>query len=154
MDRIVAGILPLQRTGPLKYIRSMDKARVLLLIAAGSLAAGTAVAHHSFTAVYDAAKPVTLTGVVTSVEWMNPHAHFFLDVRNEQGAVENWDFELSSPNGLMRRGWTRKSLNTGDTVTVEGFLSRDGSRRVNTRTVTRADGTRMFTGDADQGGLR
>jgi DNA/RNA endonuclease YhcR with UshA esterase domain len=126
---------------------------VLLLIAA-SFPAGTAVAHHSFTAVYDAAKPVTLTGVVTSVEWTNPHAHFFLDVENEQGTVENWDFELNSPNGLMRLGWTRKSLNTGDIVTVEGFVARDGSRRVNTRTVTRADGTKMFTGEADQGTLR
>jgi hypothetical protein len=127
---------------------------LLLLIAAGSFAASTAVAHHSFTAVYDSAKPVTLTGVVTSVEWLNPHAHFFLDVKNQQGAVENWDFELNSPNGLMRQGWTRKSLNAGDTVTVEGFLARDGSRRVNTRTVTRADGTKMFAGEADQGGLR
>jgi hypothetical protein len=127
---------------------------MLALIVAGSLAASTAVAHHSFTAVYDAAKPVTLTGVVTSVEWLNPHAHFFLDVKNEQGAVENWDFELNSPNGLMRLGWTRKSLNTGDTVTVEGILARDGSRRVNTRTVTRADGTKMFTGEVEQGGVR
>lgn len=132
----------------------MERAKLLLLVAAGTFAAGTAAAHHSFTAVYDAAKPVTLTGVVTSVEWMNPHAHFFLDVTNERGVVESWDFELNSPNGLMRLGWTRKSLSTGDTVTVEGFLARDGSRRVNTRTVTRADGTQMFTGDAEQGGLR
>jgi hypothetical protein len=131
----------------------VERAGVLLLIAAGSFAASTAVAHHSFAAVYDSAKPVTLTGVVTSVEWLNPHVHFFIDVKNEQGAVENWDFELNSPNGLMRQGWTRKSLNSGDTVTVEGFLARDGSRRVNTRTVTRADGTKMFAGDAnaDQG---
>jgi hypothetical protein len=127
--------------------------KVILLIAA-SFAAGTALAHHSFAAVYDSAKPVTLTGVVTSVEWLNPHVHFFLDVTNEQGAVERWDFELNSPNGLMRQGWTRKSLNAGDTVTVEGSLARDGSRRVNTRTVTRADGTKMFTGEADQGGPR
>jgi hypothetical protein len=127
---------------------------VLLLLAAASLATSTTVAHHSFTAIYDAEKPVTLTGVVTSVEWMNPHAHFFLDVKTEHGTVENWDFELNSPNGLMRSGWTRKSLSTGDTVTVEGFLARDGSRRVNTRTVTRADGTKMFAGEAEEGELR
>jgi hypothetical protein len=132
----------------------MQRARELLLVAAAAFATGTAVAHHSFTAVYDSAKPITLTGVVTAMEWTNPHAHFFVDVKNEQGAVENWDFELNSPNGLMRLGWTRKSLSAGDTVTVEGFLARDGSRRVNTRTVTRADGTKMFTGDGDQGGLR
>jgi hypothetical protein len=132
----------------------MGTAKVLVLAAAASLAAGTAVAHHSFAAVYDALKPVTLTGVVTGIEWTNPHAHFFVDVKNAQGDVENWDFELSSPNGLMRQGWTRKSLSAGDTVTVDGFLARDGSRRVNTRTVTRADGTKMFTGDGEQGGLR
>jgi hypothetical protein len=154
MPRIVQGFRPLQGTGPLKYIRSMKKAKVLLLLAAASFTAGTALAHHSFAAVYDAAKPITLTGVVTGMEWTNPHAHFFVDVKNEQGAVENWDFELNSPNGLMRSGWTRKSLSAGDTVTVEGFLARDGSRRVNTRSVTRADGTKMFTGNGDQGGLR
>jgi hypothetical protein len=124
------------------------------LLTVSGLAAGAAAAHHSFAAIYDAQKPVTLSGTVTGVEWTNPHAHFFVDVENEQGVVENWDFELNSPNGLMRLGWTRKSLTAGDEVTVEGFLARDGSRRVNTRSVTRADGTKMFTGDAEQGGLR
>jgi hypothetical protein len=128
--------------------------KLLTLISVASLAAGTAAAHHSFVAVYDTGKVITLSGVVTSVEWMNPHAHFFLDVKNEQGVVENWDFELSSPNGLMRLGWTRKSLNAGDEVTVEGYGARDGSRSVTTRVVTRADGTKMFTGQPDQGGLQ
>jgi hypothetical protein len=132
----------------------MDRATVSLLVVAAGFAASAALAHHSFTAVYDAAKPITLTGVVTGMEWTNPHVHFFVDVKNEQGAVENWDFELNSPNGLMRLGWTRKSLSAGDTVTVEGFLARDGSRRVNTGSVTRADGTKMFTGRGDQGGLQ
>jgi hypothetical protein len=111
-------------------------------------------AHHSFAAVYDSEKPITLHGVVTQVEWLNPHAHFYVDVQNEDGGVENWDFELASPNGLMRLGWTRKSLNSGDAVTVEGFVARDGSRRVNTRSVTMADGSKMFGGAPVQGGLR
>ena len=132
----------------------MQRARLLLMAAAACLAAGTTAAHHSFAAIYDVQKPVTLTGVVTGVEWTNPHALFYLDVKNDQGVVENWAFELNSPNGLMRLGWTRKSLGAGDVVTVEGFLARDGSRRVNTRSVTRADGTKMFTGDPEQGGLR
>lgn len=127
----------------------------ICLLAAGLvLGADPLIAHHSFAAVYDAAKSVTLSGVVTQVEWLNPHAHFFIDVENEQGIVENWDFELNSPNGLMRLGWTRKSLVPGDAVTVEGFLARDGSNRVNTRAVTMDDGSKIFSGERDSGGLQ
>ena len=128
--------------------------KLLLALIGSTVLAAAAAAHHSFAAIYDPQKPVTVTGVVTGVEWLNPHAHFFVDVENEEGVAENWDFELASPNGLMRLGWTRNSLKPGDEVTVEGFLARDGSNRVNTRNVTLADGRKMFTGDAVQGGLR
>ena len=125
-----------------------------IAITSSTFLVGPAAAHHSFAAEFDRNLPVTVTGTVTKVEWMNPHARFYLDAKNEAGETVNWDFELASPNGLMRIGWTRKSLSAGDQITVDGFLARDGSHRVNTRSVTRADGTKMFSGDRTQGGLQ
>jgi hypothetical protein len=115
-------------------------------------AAVPALAHHSFAAEYDSAKPVTLTGTVTKVEWMNPHARFYLDVKDEAGKVTNWEFELGSPNGLMRRGWTRNSLKEGDTITVAGSLAKDGSKLANARTVKLSDGREVFAGSATETG--
>jgi DNA/RNA endonuclease YhcR with UshA esterase domain len=116
------------------------------------VAAVPAVAHHSFAAEYDAAKPVTLTGTVTKVEWMNPHARFYIDVKDDTGKVSNWEFELGSPNGLMRRGWTRNSLKEGDVVTVAGSLAKDGSKLANARTIKLADGRQVFAGSATETG--
>ena len=109
--------------------------------------------HHSFAAEYDANKPVTLTGTVTKVEWMNPHARFYIDVTDPSGAVSNWELELGSPNGLMREGWTRSSLKKGDVVTVTGSLAKDGSRLANARNITLADGTRVL-GASSQGAVK
>ena len=106
------------------------------------------VAHHSFAAEYDANKPVTLKGTVTKIEWMNPHARFYVDVKDEQGKVVNWNLELASPNVLVRNGWSRKSLNVGDEVTVEGSLAKDGSKMANARIVRLADGRRVFAGSS------
>jgi Family of unknown function (DUF6152) len=106
------------------------------------------MAHHSFTAEYDATKPIELTGTVTKVEWMNPHARFYLDVKDASGTVTNWELELGSPNGLMRLGWTRHSLKPGDVVTVSGSLAKDGSKLANARKVTLADGRKVFAGSA------
>jgi len=106
------------------------------------------MAHHSFTAEYDATKPITLTGSVTKVEWMNPHARFYIDVKDDSGTVTNWELELGSPNALMRLGWTRHSLDTGQVVTVEGSLAKDGSKLANARKVTLADGRKVFAGSA------
>jgi len=115
--------------------------RTMLLIL-GSLAmgivlgAGTAVAHHSFAAEFDITKPVTLLGNVTKIEWTNPHAYLFIDVKDPQtGAVTNWEIEMGSPNGLTRLGWTRTLLKTGDGVTVEGSLGRNKPNLANARSV-------------------
>ena len=106
------------------------------------------LAHHSFAAEYDVNKPVTLKGAVTKVEWTNPHARFYVDVKDDKGVVTNWNLELASPNVLTRNGWSRKSLNVGDVVTVQGSLAKDGSKMANARLVTLPDGKKVFAGSS------
>jgi hypothetical protein len=123
------------------------KARALLLAGASFLVwAVPVLAHHSFGAEYDADKPIELKGVVTRVEWMNPHARFYVDVKDENGQVTNWNLELASPNVLIRNGWRRTSLQIGDQVTVDGSLAKDGSKMANARSVVLADGRKVFAG--------
>lgn len=110
------------------------------------LSTGAILAHHSFAAEYDAKKPATISGTVTKVEWTNPHVRFFLDVKDPAGAVANWEFTMGAVNGLMRRGWTTKMLNPGDSITVDGYLARDGSHLANARIVTLSDGRKMSGG--------
>jgi hypothetical protein len=103
------------------------------------------VAHHSFSAEFDASKPFKMTGTVTKVEWMNPHTFFYIDVTDEKTKkVTNWAMEMGSPNGLMRAGWTRNTMKIGDAVTVEGSLAKDGSPTGNARSVMTSDGKRLF----------
>ena len=119
----------------------------LAVVAAGAcmlLAGVPAIAHHSFAAEFDASKPVKLTGTVTKIEWMNPHAYFYIDVKDESGKVTNWGMEMGSPNGLMRQGWSRNSMKIGDEVTVEGSRAKDGSNTANARAVSLANGQRLF----------
>jgi hypothetical protein len=98
-------------------------------------------AHHSFAAEFDAAKPVTLTGTVTKVEWTNPHTWFYLDVKDETtGEVRSWGLEMGSPNALSNLGWTRNTLKVGDRVTVNGYLAKSGKPRANARSVKVSDG--------------
>ncbi len=102
-------------------------------------------AHHSWTADYDGAKPVTVKGVVSKVEWTNPHTWFYIDVKDQTGKVTNWGLEMGSPNGLMRNGWTRNSMKIGHEVTVEGSRARDGSNHANARAVIlKSTGQRLF----------
>ena len=129
------------------------KFRMRHLLAWASLGAvAPAFAHHSFAAEYDAAKPVTLTGTVTKVEWTNPHARFYIDVKNADGTMTNWNLELASPNYLKRAGWSSESLKQGDVVTVDGSLARSGANMANARSVTLADGRKVFARAATDNG--
>src|SRR5262245_42448159 len=119
-----------------------------LIVIALLAAAIPVLAHHSFAAQYDRAKLVTLTGPVTKVDWINPTASFIMDVKYASGKVANWEIELASPNGLMRRGWTRNSLKLGAPVTVNGSAAKDGSNLANASTVTLSDGKRVFAGSS------
>jgi len=121
-------------------------------IIAGLGLSAAASAHHSFAAQYDANKPVMLTGKVTKVEWTNPHARFYMDVKGDDGNVVSWNLELASPNVLKRAGWSSTSLKQGDEVTIEGSLARSGANMANARTVVLANGQRVFArGTSDAG---
>ena len=94
-------------------------------------------AHHSFSAEFDAAKPITITGIVTKVEWTNPHVWFYVNVKDPKtGEVTNWGAEMGPPHGLQRRGWRRETLKIGEQVTVVGSMAKNGTKRMNARTVT------------------
>jgi hypothetical protein len=122
-----------------------------LALTATVLAALPVYAHHSFSAVYDPEKPVTLTGKVTKVEWTNPHIFIYIDVPDEKtGEAVNWSLEIGSPNALLRLGWKRDSLKTGDMISAEGYLARDGSPSASaTKSILMVEtGQRMLAGTA------
>jgi Family of unknown function (DUF6152) len=105
-----------------------------------------ALAHHSFSAVFDDKKPLKLTGTVTKLEWQNPHTWFYMDVKDDTGKTTNWGMEMGSPNLLIRSGWNRNSMKIGDQVTIEGFRARDGSNNGNAQIVILTNtGQRLFT---------
>lgn len=130
------------------------KGKVLtILFAAIALAASAmpVLAHHSFAAEFDSSKPVNFTGVVTKVEWMNPHVYFYVDVKDPKtGKVANWGCEMGSPNGLARQGWTRSTLKIGMVITVEGAQAKDASNIANARNVT-VDGKKLGAASSEAG---
>ena len=128
--------------------------RIVFLLAA-LIAAAPAFAHHSFAAEYDGDKPITLKGVVTKVEWENPHMHFYLDVTDDKGKIEAWKFEGFPPNMLVRQGWKREAtLKIGDTVTVFAWRARNGLNLAHSREITFADGKKILSGPpAGTGGI-
>lgn len=103
-------------------------------------------AHHSFAAEFDEAKPIKLEGTVTKMEWINPHSWIHIDVLGDDGKAVSWMIEAGTPNTMVRRGFTRKSLEPGAQIVVEGFLSRDGQNRANGYSITFTDGRKLFVG--------
>jgi len=114
----------------------------ILFLANGS----SALAHHAFSNEFDESKPLTLQGVVTRVDWENPHVHYYIDVASPDGTLVNWACETGGPNRLARRGWTRDSLKPGDKVIVHGFPAKDSSHSIDGRHVTLANGQKIFSG--------
>jgi Family of unknown function (DUF6152) len=109
------------------------------------------VAHHSFSAEYDAKAPVSFKGYVTKLEWMNPHVWFYVDVKDDKGNVTaKWDCEAGNPNALARQGWRRDSLKVGDLITVEGSRAKDGSFTMNARSIVLASGKRVLAGSSGE----
>jgi len=115
------------------------------------LTARPVVAHHAFNAEFDAKRPVKFKGTVTKMVWVNPHAWIYVDVKKADGSVEEWMVEAGTPNTLLRRGFTKQSLQAGTEITVDGYQSKDGSLRVNGRDVTLPNGQTLFLGSSGTG---
>ena len=130
--------------------RAVRAAAVVVVVMLMGLYPGQAFAHHSFSAEFDASNPFKMTGVVTKLEWANPHTYFYLDVTDEKsGTVTNWSMEMGNPNALLRAGWSRTTMKPGDKVTVEGSLAKDGSPAGNARVVVMTEtGKRLFAGSS------
>ncbi|HEY8520535.1 MAG TPA: DUF6152 family protein [Gammaproteobacteria bacterium] len=120
----------------------------MVAVALGCLQASPSLAHHSFSAEFSRDLPIEVTGIVSKVEWTNPHARFYVEAEDENGERVTWDFELTTPNLLMRKGWKRDSLKPGDEVTVTGWRARNAPHVGNAASVTLKDGRKLFTGSA------
>ena len=131
------------------------RSRLFGVVAGAAFAVAAAavpvIAHHSFAAEFDAKKPVKLRGVVTKMEWINPHSWIHIDVKTPDGKVEQWMVEGGAPNALLRRGWNKNSLLPGTEIYVEGFQAKDGALRANGRDITFPDGKKLFVGSSGTG---
>jgi hypothetical protein len=133
----------------------MNYMKHALLVLFGGVCLGSAIptgAHHSFAAEFDRDSPIELSGVVTQVQWQNPHAYFYIDVETSDGGFENWAISLGSPNALARRGWNRGTLQIGDEIRITGWRALDGSLKANAGSVARASGEVLFEGSNAPGG--
>jgi uncharacterized protein DUF6152 len=129
------------------------KSKFLAAGAVLALAAAVPVlAHHSFAAEFDASKAIRLTGTLTKIEWTNPHSYFYVDVKDEKGQIANWGCEGAGPGALSRRGFKRGDIKIGDTLIVDGYRAKDGSRLIDARRVTLPDGRNIYGGTPGDGG--
>jgi len=118
------------------------------------LAAVPSLAHHAFSAEFDAKRPVTLRGTVVKVEWINPHSWFHVDVKQPDGKVQRWMVEAGNPNNLFRRGWSKDVISPGMEIVIDGYQAKDASRRANGRDLTFPDGRKLFMGSSGTGAPR
>jgi len=135
-----------------KILRHINLGRLAVIAIAAVLGFFPLKAHHSFAAEFDGHAVIRLTGVLTKVDWSNPHTYFYVDVKDENGAILNWGCEAGSPGALSRRGLKKIDLKIGDTIVVDGYRAKDGSRLVDARRVTLSDGRTLFGGSAGDGG--
>jgi hypothetical protein len=131
----------------------MKATKMVFAVGILGLAIGApAIAHHSFAAEFDASKAIRLTGSLTKIEWTNPHSYFYLDVKDEKGVVANWACEGAAPGALSRRGFKKGDIKLGDTLIVDGYRAKDGSRLIDARRVTLPDGRNIYGGTPGDGG--
>jgi len=123
----------------------------LIVICGLILAAAPVWAHHAFATEFDVNKPVKMKGIVTKIDWANPHVWFYLNVKTDSGTIENWGFEMGGPNSLRTSGWTKETMKIGDEVVVEGSLAKNGSRNVNAKNVTMASTGKKLGAASSQG---
>ncbi|WP_109488585.1 DUF6152 family protein [Occallatibacter savannae] len=126
--------------------------RSALALSLALIAALPSFAHHSFSAEFDGTKPVRLVGRITRVEWTNPHAYLYLDVTDAKGNTANWGAESAGPGALSRRGWKKTDLKIGDSVVIDGYRAKDGSKLVDCRRITLPDGRSIYGGTPGDGG--
>jgi hypothetical protein len=127
---------------------TMNAMRLLVGASLAVVMSQPLVAHHSFAAEFDVNKPITLVGTVARVEWGNPHIWVYLDVKDDQGALQRWQCEGGAPNTLTRNGWSKDSLKSAEPITIDGWLAKDGSKTCNLRSVKLPDGRTVFAGSS------